>query len=310
MGYKEFCEYVKEHITEYLPVEFKNCEVTISQQRKNNNIMLEALSIRGKSSVVPVLYLPHFYNLYQNGYSMEQVMENIADTYVLGSEQASGFDIRDFQFEKLKDNIFVTVQNAEMNKEQLEDIPHEIREDLALVYRVRMQLSDSEQGNVLIHNSHLERWGIDADLLKETAWNNMHNQFQPEFISMEELLKQLCGFEEFPSDALPTDIYVLSNRERQNGAVYMFDEEVMSKIADALDTDIIVLPSSVHEAILLRKKEEMNYESLRDMVNEINSTQVSPEEFLSNEVYEFKRDGQTLTRIIIAEQTQGMSMSM
>ena len=68
------------------------------------------------------------------------------------------FPVESFQYDKVKNSIFVVVQNAGMNQELLEKVPHELREDLALLYRVNMELPNGEKGSVLVHNNHLEMW--------------------------------------------------------------------------------------------------------------------------------------------------------
>lgn len=87
----------------------------------------------------------------------------------------------------------------------------------------------------------------------------MHNRFKTTFNSMEEVLNKMFGNEMY-SGYLPMEMYVLSNETRQDEAVYMFDTKVMDEIAERLGTDIIIiLPSSIHETILLKKEECMDY---------------------------------------------------
>lgn len=216
-------------------------------------------------------------------------------------EQVSGFPIESFQYEKVKNGIFVVVQNAGMNQELLEKVPHELRDDLALLYRVNMELPNGEKGSVLIHNNHLEMWGIDEKTLKEVAWNNMHNHFPPEFASMSHVLRSL-GHDEIPEGAELIEMYVLTNKDKHYGAAYMFDTEVMSRIAEEIGGDIVVLPSSIHESILLKKGKDTDFDMLREMVKEVNRTQLLPTEILSDEVYQYSRDTQTLSRVVASQE--------
>jgi hypothetical protein len=115
---------------------------------------------------------------------------------------------------------------------------------------------------------------------------------------------RLVGYDEIPEDAEFVEMYVLSNKDKQYGAVYMFDTEVMSKIAEEIGGDLVVIPSSIHESILLKKQEDTDFDILRDMVKEVNRTQLHPTEILSDEVYQYSRDTQVLSRVVAVSQEE------
>lgn len=303
MNYENFKQYVAEHIKGFLPQDYNVHEISITEQRKNNNVIWDALSIKGDRNIVPAIYLEPYYQTYTEGVKMDAVLQKIADVYMKSMKQAGEFYADGFQYEKVKNGIFVVVQNAKMNQELLEKVPHEIRDDLALLYRVNIELSNGEKGSVLIHNTHLESWGIDEKTLKEVAWNNMHNYYPPEFSTMSNVLRSV-GYDEIPEEAEGVEMYVLSNKEKQYGAVYMLDTEVMNKIAEEIGGDIVVIPSSIHESILLKKQKDTDFDILREMVKEVNRTQLHPTEILSDEVYQYSRDTQVLSRVAKVSQEE------
>lgn len=303
MNYENFKQYVADHIKGFLPQDYNVHEISITEQRKNNNVIWDALSIKGDRNIVPAIYLEPYYQAYTEGVKLDVILQKIADVYMESMKQAGEFSADRFQYEKVKNGIFVVVQNAEMNRELLENVPHEIRDDLALLYRVNVELSNGEKGSVLIHNTHLESWGIDEKTLKEVAWNNMHNYYPPEFSNMSNVLRSV-GYDEIPEDAEFVEMYVLSNKDKQYGAVYMFDTEVMSRIAEGIGGDIVVIPSSIHESILLKKQKDTDFDMLREMVKEVNRTQLHPTEILSDEVYQYSRDTQVLSRVVAVSQEE------
>ena len=301
MNYENFKQYVADHIKDYLPQDYNVHEISIMEQRKNNNVIWDSLSIKGDRNIVPAIYLEPYYQAHTEGVSMDAILQKIADVYMESMEQVGNFSADGFQYEKIKNGIFVVVQNAEMNRELLENVPHEIRDDLALLYRVNVELSNGEKGSVLIHNAHLESWGIDEKTLKEVAWNNMHDHYFPEFSTMSNVLRSV-GYDEIPEDAEFVEMYVLSNKDKQYGAVYMFDTEVMSRIAEEIGGDLVVIPSSIHESILLKK--QTDFDILREMVKEVNRTQLHPTEILSDEVYQYSLDTQVLSRVVAVAQEE------
>lgn len=310
MQYEEFKNYVRDNIKKYLPPEYEDHEVQLTKQQKNNSVVLDAVLIRGKEQLTPVIYLEPFYHMHEKGTELEKTLCEIADVYLSGLRHNGRFSVEKFQFEGVKESIFISVLNAEMNKEMLQDIPHEIREDLALVYRVRVELQEYEKASILLHNNHLEGWGVSAEAVKEAAWENMHSRFQPEFLSMEKVLKELLDVEETFAGNSDMGLYVLTNKDRFHGAAYMFDEQVMARIADKLGADLLVLPSSIHETLIMKVTEDMDFDAMRDMVREVNRTQVADNEILSNEIYQFQRNSQTLSRIADGGQVQGMGLGM
>lgn len=303
MNYESFKRYVADHIRDFLPQDYKVHEISITEQRKNNNVIWDALSIKGDRNIVPAIYLEPYYQAYTEGIKMDTILQKIADLYMESMEQVGEFSADRFQYEKVKNGIFVVVQNAEMNRELLENVPHEIRDDLALLYRVNVELSNGEKGSVLIHNTHLESWGIDEKTLKEVAWNNMHDYYPPEFSTMSNVLRSV-GYDEISEATELVEMYVLSNKEKQHGAAYMFDTEVMSRIAEGIGGDLVVIPSSIHESILLKKQKDTDFDILREMVKEVNRTQLHPTEILSDEVYQYSRDTQTLSRVVAVSQEE------
>ena len=303
MNYESFKQYVADHIRDFLPQDYNVHEINIMEQRKNNNVIWDALSIKGDRNIVPAIYLESYYQAHTDGVSMDAILQKIADVYMESMEQVGNFTADEFQYEKIKNGIFVVVQNAEMNRELLEEVPHEIRDDLALLYRVNVELSNGEKGSVLIHNTHLESWGIDEKTLKEVAWNNMHDYYPPEFSTMSNVLRSV-GYDEISEATELVEMYVLSNKEKQHGAAYMFDTEVMSRIAEGIGGDLVVIPSSIHESILLKKQKDTDFDILREMVKEVNRTQLHPTEILSDEVYQYSRDTQTLSRVVAVSQEE------
>ena len=303
MNYESFKQYVADHIRDFLPQDYNVHEINIMEQRKNNNVIWDALSIKGDRNIVPAIYLESYYQAHTDGVSMDAILQKIADVYMESMEQVGNFTADEFQYEKIKNGIFVVVQNAEMNRELLEEVPHEIRDDLALLYRVNVELSNGEKGSVLIHNTHLRSWGIDEKTLKEVAWTNMHDNYPPEFSTMSNVLRSV-GYDEMSEATELVEMYVLSNKDKHYGAAYMFDTEVMNRIAEGIGGDIVVIPSSIHESILLKKQEDTDFDILREMVKEVNRTQLHPTEILSDEVYQYSRDTQTLSRVVAVSQEE------
>lgn len=81
-------------------------------------------------------------------------------------------------------------------------------------------------------------------------------------------------------------IYVVTNRLRMFGASSILDKKVLEKIGKKYSTRrLIVLPSSIHEMLVLPYSENLDMKEMSDMVRQINETQVEPEERLTDQAY-------------------------
>ena len=310
--YRLFLEMTKACIKNFLPESYQDKTVVIEPVMKNNGVVLQGLSVRNgeTNKVEPVLYLEPFYKEYQDGRSLEDVWRKIAEQYDAAQKEVQNVSIS-IAYEKIKNGLFVSVCNAEQNAQRLQGIPHDIREDLALIYQSRIHLYDGQTGSMVINNRHLSHWDITKEQLQTDAWNNMKKMMPPVLLTMEEIQGQLEGkysLEELsqkksrPIEDAETDafLYVLTNTEVTCGAVYMFDEELMARIAERLDSNLLVLPSSTHEILILRETEDVDVFDLRLMVEKINKDVVRPEDKLSDEVYRYDRAAHKLN--VIKEQ--------
>lgn len=215
-------------------------------------------------------------------------------------------DTQKTDYEAIKERLSVLVRNAESWKETLGSCPHEIHEDLAMLYCIDLDSKEGMRKSVIINYNLLGTLDVSEEQIRRDAWENMKHSNPPCFLAMEDILKEIMN----PDAAKHTDIrgqlnetaeddvlYVLTNLERINGAAYICDEETMSAIAKKMDSDLIVIPSSIHEILILRDKEEIDLDEIRKMVEEINENVVVPQERLSDSVYRFGKESHLLEQV-------------
>lgn len=307
MQFDEFKKYVADNIKVYLPQEYKSAEVSVRQATKNNDISLSALCIVGEHKTTPSIYLEQFYVHHLFGMPMGDVMEYIADTYLNSLRPDINITAEDFTYEKVKDSIGVSVCNAARNQKMLQDVPHEIKEDFALTYHVKVSLGEEGEGVIQIHNSHLDMWGIDENTLRETAWYNMEHHFPYQLSDVHDMVEAEFNVSKMPEYGRNATMYMLSNSDRFHGAVYMFDSKAMSEVAKKFGTDMLVVPLSVHECVLLKNDEIADVDELKEMVEYIYKTRIRPEHALTADIYLFDCQEQTLSKL---DDVQGQDMGM
>lgn len=288
MSYEEFVCKVQAGIKEKM-----GDEVQVKRRRitKNNGVELEGIIIEEeKQKISPMIYLEDYYHIYEQGATISEILEDILKIYEK-SRVITPIDA-DFytNYEKAEAHVVCKLINYDRNEEKLHEIPHVCCLDLALVFYYVLENEEIGNGTILIHNSHLKIWKITEKQLYETARRNTPQLFPYEFKEMNEILEE--NFEEtglFREREEELPMYVLSNSRRHFGAVNIIYDSVLSEIGEKLNDDFYVLPSSIHECIIVPAKVQTSREELEDMVWEINRTQVLPEEVLSDHVYFYER---------------------
>lgn len=312
MEYKDFIEQVKNRIQDFLPEKFTDARVEITEVVKNNDRILDGLVIKTEeSNIAPTLYLNPYYDQIEEGSSLEDILERIAEVYQSHyiSHDVDISDIMDF--EKIKERIGCKLINREDNTRFLQDKPYMPMEDLAVVYQIVMNKTPEDTATVTINDKLMKGYGISLEELHEQAIKNMDVLQPPCFKGMKEVMAEMMaedivwqqgiGMEEAKEIALnnfsemPETMYVLTNEMKINGASAILNDDIRQKIAGEVG-DFFVLPSSLHEILIIPKSSGMTVKELEKMVREVNQTQVTPEEKLSDHVYEYDAKTQELFR--------------
>ena len=82
-------------------------------------------------------------------------------------------------------------------------------------------------------------------------------------------------------------LYVLTNKQAVHGAAVMLYEGELRKVSDRLGGDLAILPSSLHEVLLAPWTGRADSRGLREIVRNVNRTEVPDEEQLSDQVYRY-----------------------
>ena len=293
MNKNEFMEIVKDKVLDVLRERDSTLNAIIEKVTKSNCVLYCGLSFRGKDSVQPVIYLDDFYKRFEAGVNIDDIVNQVVDIYV--SNRINDIDIGSItDFESVKDSIVVAIYNTEANAGKLSGIPHKEYKDLSVYYRVDVPINEKEEmGSIIVNDNIMRLWDISTDELDEIAWINTRRMYPSKLMSMFEILQELCGdgMDEMQDCLAKPTMYVLTNVNKVNGAVYIADSDALAMVADELEDDYVVLPSSRHEVIIvpLKQIDDDDYAYLKEMVYEINRKEVDAEDVLSDNIYIYKR---------------------
>ena len=297
MEYKEFVEYIKMNAG-YIAGEGGN--ITINHVIKNNGCEMDGLVIMEKGKdIAPTIYLDSFYELYTNGENIKNIIRQIEVIYEQNKNNVT-FDVNILNhFDTIKDKIVYKVVNYRSNEKLLEHVPHKRILDLAVVFYCLLDNEYGRSATALIYNNNLKNWNVTIDDVYKAALKNTPDLLHSKISSMAALFEK-CGVnvdgEEVDlKDYVPSDMYVLTNESKLNGAACILYENVLYDFAQKLGADLYILPSSVHEVILLPKLSMFEKDELVNMVKEVNTEGVAADEVLSDHVYEYNRTERLIT---------------
>lgn len=301
MKYAEFLTYVQEHAKIYAGKEGK---VSINHIIKNNGLELDGLVIMSKcSSAAPTIYLNSFYEQYLQGRELEEILKEIGETYEDNKDRVSISEDYFVHFENVKKTIVYKVINYEQNKKLLESVPHKKILDLAIVFYCLLDQGNEGCATALIYNNHMNIWSVTTEELYELAAVNTPKLLKSNIMKMADIIKELfaqgnqcIGQEEFEKDADSSrEMFVLTNANKMNGAGCILYDDVLDQFAKTIKSDLYILPSSIHEVIIIPKNSSLCKKDLIDMVKEVNLEGVSQDEVLSDNVYIYCRSDKSLT---------------
>ena len=297
MTFEEFTAKVVKEIRDYLPPEYENAEIELREVQKLNRTY-QALIIRKEGSLIaPSIDLSGYFEAAEQGIEMPEILNHISEAAQI---EPPGFDLDQFtDYDSVKDSLFIRISDTEANKDLLKEVPHKDICGLAVTCHVLVDKAEGFTGTVLVTKGLLEKYGVSFEQLYQDAVENSQKLFPAQVRSVESMMMELSGMEmgqsvpqEFSEQVKEIDLErdgmaVITNREGTNGAAVIFYPGVLQSIGDQVKENYFILPSSLHEVIIVADNGEMELSSLQLMVKEINATQVAPKDKLSDTVYHY-----------------------
>lgn len=290
MDIKKFSAHMKNAVEKKLGEGYEVEEAVID---KNNGVQLEALVIRTSGmNIAPTIYLKSYYENYMKGESIQSEARNLVADY-RRSLPEEGFDVSFYEdYELVKEGLSYKLISAERNTELLENIPHVPFLDLAIVFYYAFDRDGLPDGSILIRNKHMEMWNVTTEQLMKDAGENSPKALPGVCRDIWNVLKRIqpaeaeCILEENEPEP---PMYVVSNSRMINGAAAMLYPGMLKELSEKLDSNLYIIPSSVHEVIIFSDRLSDDKKSLTDMIYTVNRTQMDPQDILSDSLYFYNR---------------------
>lgn len=197
-------------------------------------------------------------------------------------------------YENIKDYLFINVINANTHKQELENMPHTIVGDLAIVYRIMIQTTGERFCSAKITNQMMDAYGIDVATLHEDALISSPKIMVPKYIPIETFL--LGVPEDVAYQQKDKQLIIVSNEHNTDGAASMFYPNLLHEIACKLDHDLYIIPSSTDEVLALSDSPTLNQEHVKNTLHYVNKTIVDDEQRLSETIYHYSKQDRILEK--------------
>lgn len=286
MDYNEFLKKLQEDLQEAL----SGSAVTVKETdvQKVQGESYHGLQFRQDGSNVGFnMDMHNFFEEMENGIPYHEVMLDARDAANVALDRALALEADGRKlnnYDLMKQSLIVQLVSTEKNREMLDRIPHREMEDMSIIYR--FDLGETADGNasILLTNQMLQNYGITEEQLHQDAMT-----YAPLLhpVSIRSLNSVLFGVPEEPDG--PAMPYVASN-EHALGAGVITYPDFMDQAADKLGGSFYILPSSIHEVLLMQEQPDMDVNALMSMVRQVNATQVAPEDQLTDNVYHYDAD--------------------
>ena len=302
MYYIDFCNYVKENILNYMPSEYKNADVILDTTTKNNSVIRYGISIyTGQNNMVPKIYLESFYEQYNQGKNIQDVMKDLSKEYVRNIVPESSFiEENVYDFSKIKNLITTKIVNAKQNKFFVKSSPHKKIDDLVCFYQISIKNFLDGTITIPISNELFKHWGVSNEELHSLAVENTEKMYPSE---LKDITQTLFGepknYLDNPESYANEPMLVLTNKENIGGSSILANENILEKVSKVVNDDYYILPSSIHELLIvpknMSKEMKLTEQVLGVMVRDVNASRVDREEQLSDHVYSYSREFKELS---------------
>ena len=284
MNYEEFLNEAKETLTRLLSEDYPGISITTVDVEKMQNGSYRGLSVREEGKDVAMnMNLETLFEDVQEGGSKELILGGFAREIREHLENMPVFDVGEISnYDAIKENLSIQMVSIRGNEHMLSEVPHKVMADLAAVYRVQIGRDTS----FLVTDNMLKGYGISQEQLQTDAERYAPQHAPVSIRSMFEVIAEMMP----PGMEMPEQdpkMFVATVQDQSYGAGVIAYPHFMEMAAERVGGDFFILPSSVHEVLLVPDNGEMEWKELENMVRTVNETTVEPQEKLSDHVYHY-----------------------
>lgn len=289
---QEFAEEILKRVRDKAEGAFS---VWLSKSVKNNGGVRIGLSMDSPLDELPKAHISmeSYWKEYDSGrIDVEEAAESMYQILRNAQRHQPQWKVEDlFNWEKILPHLRMMLVNTEKNKKWLKKAPCRPFLDLSILYYISVPDQKQSMGLIRIWNECLSWWKVDEEMLYQAARKNMKASGETCFYEIQTFLRTAGVLEGNRNIPFNSPLFALSNHDQSFGAAELLNEETLENIYDQIGV-FAILPSSLHEVLIVPNSVEIDYTQLANIVKEVNHTTILPEDYLSDHVYMYdKQDG-------------------
>ena len=293
MNYEQFKKKVLEEFIGYLDNEFKDYQLKVNKVMKVNQVLTGvcvAPQDPPRAYAAPTFYIEYMYEEYKDGVPFPVIMANTARVMenALKGEKPK---VPSFSARSILDNVVMQLIGVAGNEEYIKGLPHREFLDMVIIYRRLISFDECGVMSFVIDNDLADYAKITEEQLYKKAYKNTDKILKPICRDMRTLLKDMSGGVDIPESEDPSEpkIFVITNEHKYLAATALLYPQVFEDITRDLGSDLVILPSSVHDLIVMPDDVHFEGSGLKEIVEDVNSNHMSKAEVLSSNVYRYKK---------------------
>lgn len=293
MNYEEFKLELEKELPKASKNELVGLEIIFSKLVRTNR-MMDGIKItrKGEDRGIAIniqqlyeIYLPY----YDFPYTLDTIIKQVK-AYFLHEDRRE----KEEKLSKETAKVFIQLVNMEESKEMLQHVPHRQFLDLAIIYRIVREETDQGFETGIVNNELMEAldWSEKDLYLKAMSQHIMKTKITLlDDVTCELLLKAGAPREfvdsMYPPEAESHPVYMLTNENMLFGANEILYTENLWKLSNKLHSDLYIIPSSIHECIVL--PDDCPIHDVKEMLGAANDIIVSESNQLSYNIYHYER---------------------
>lgn len=294
MNYTEFIHSITQKLEEHLT---EDQSIQTLTTLKNNDQKRIGITIHDHTvNISPTIYLEEYYQLYQQAHvDLNELCDMIRSLYqkVKYDQSCDIFDFEDYAL--IKHKVFLKLVHTVSNLSYLKTVPHKPFHDLSILCYLLYDSDVLGTATIVVNEDLLRMWNLSFDTLYLQALKNSEQYLPYDFRPIHQVIDELLGTPLSSESSLPSQIFILTNSNKIFGASSLLYPKVLEQIGNQLDENYYILPSSIHEVIIVPESFCSSVSYLNQMIQEINQSEIPPEDVLSDHAYYYHRSDGRIT---------------
>ena len=298
--YNDITTAVQKHLGEDWTAEL------LTNVTKNNGTNRVAMVLyKNDDKIRPQIYLEKYYEDYQRGKELQEIVEEVLKMYKSAMKDINPKNLERLEeWTNIKERLALRIVSKERNQEELYNLVYEEVCDLVAIATICVERNGEGVKSIRITQDLARKWNVSNEEILAAAKENTATLFPPKIQDLYEFVQDMVdiskeelsqGRKNFP------DLQILTNDLCINGATVILYDSFMKEVYERFGGKFIILPSSVHEVLVVPLEDSVYIPYLQEVVESINQRFVAEDEILSDTVYMY--DGE---KIVLAFDKNGV----